>query len=331
MMMNILYTTDNGFVGKVATGVCSVFENNKEISDITVYIIGLNISQENKRKFEQLAQTYHRQIRVIDLEDLHQYFNFEFDTLGWAPVILARLLLDKLLPETVDKILYLDGDTVNIGSLSELWNIDLQGNVLGACIEATVDPERKASLGMAGVPYINSGVLLFDLNQWRKENCGEQIITYYREKGGNLFAADQDVINAVLKDRIYYLPPCYNFYNIYWTYPYRTLKKLMGNAWYYSKETFDASVKNPIIIHFLGEERPWRKGNKHKFRKYYQEYQQMTPWKDEPEEEGWRVYFLCWNIFNFLMRPFPMLRYKIINGLIPLFMKWRKKQLKGKK
>ena len=325
--MNILYTTNDGFVGKVATGICSVFENNMDLPELTVYIIGQEISEKNKKKFRQLSQMYGRDISVIDLGNLNSYFDFNFDTLGWAPVILARLVLDKLLPETVDRVLYLDGDTVDIRGLQELWDTDLQGNILGACIEATVDKKRKKNLDMEGIPYINSGVLLIDLNKWRKECCGEKIINYYREKRGKLFAADQDVINAVLKDKIFYLPPCYNFYNIYWLYPYRVLKKMMGGDWYYSEDVFEKSMKQPVIIHFLGEERPWRKGNNHKYNLWYKKYHEKTPWKDEAEEEGWELYFKCWDLFNILMKPFPMLRYHIINHLVPVFMKWRKKQL----
>lgn len=329
--MNVLYTTNDRFVDKVAAGICSVFENNREVRDLTVYIIGQNISEKNQAGFRKMEKRYNRRICLIPLGDLSGYFDFEFDTLGWDPVILARLLLDQLLPEDVDRILYLDGDTINIRGLEKLWETDLEGCAVGACIEATIDRKRKAQLGMQDAPYINSGVLLFDLVKWRDGQYGKKIIEYYKECQGKLFAADQDIINVVLQNKIYYLPPKYNFYNIYWFYPYRFLKKLMGSAYYYDRETFDESLKHPVIIHYLGEERPWRKGNTHKFRRYYEKYHSRTPWKNEPEETGWEVYFFCWNIFNAVMRPFPAVRYQIINGLIPWFMKWRKKQLNREK
>ena len=101
----------------------------------------------------------------------------------------------------------------------------------------------------------------------------------------------------------------------------------MGEAWYYDEAIYRKSVEHPAIIHYLGEERPWRKGNHHKFKEEYERYHGMTEWREEKEEEGWELYYRCWGIFNFFMKPFPMLRYKIINGLIPTFMKWRKKQL----
>ena len=47
------------------------------------------------------------------------------------------------------------------------------------------------------------------------------------------------------------------------------------------------------------------------------------------DEDGWLLYFTCWKIFNFFTKPFPKLRYNIINSLIPKFMNYRKKKLKN--
>ena len=102
----------------------------------------------------------------------------------------------------------------------------------------------------------------------------------------------------------------------------------MGDAYYYTKEEVDFAIQSPAIIHYLGEERPWRKGNKHKFKIYYEKYLAETPWGDDQLELGWEKYFQFWNLFNIVMCPFPKLRYNIINTMIPYMMKWRKKQLK---
>lgn len=184
---------------------------------------------------------------------------------------------------------------------------------------------------MENIPYVNAGVLLIDLKLWREQAVGRKILQFYCKNNGKLPANDQDAINGTLKENIYYLKPEYNFYNIYWFYPYKVLKKLMGNTEYYSKNIVENAKKHPIIIHYLGEERPWRAGNHHPYKSDYYRYLRLTPWKDEKDEEGWKIYFILWDIFNFVMKPFPEVRYKIINSLIPQFMKWRKKQIKREK
>ena len=55
--MNILYTTNSNFTGKVATGICSVLENNKDIPEITVYIIGQDLTIKEKEDFMLIAET----------------------------------------------------------------------------------------------------------------------------------------------------------------------------------------------------------------------------------------------------------------------------------
>ena len=85
----------------------------------------------------------------------------------------------------------------------------------------------------------------------------------------------------------------------------------MGDAYYYTKTEVEYAIKNPAIIHYLGEERPWRKGNKHKFKIQYEKYLSMTPWSNDKPEEGWETYFKLWNVFNIVMTPFPKLRYHI--------------------
>ena len=163
--MNIVYTLNDKFVPQVAAGICSVCENNTDFENITFYIISKEITDENKEKLTKLVKKYNRKIEIIELGDIKKYIDFEFDTTGWNSIVLARLVIDKLLPETIDKILYLDGDTIVRGNLSELWNTDISEYILAASIEPTVDRERKKQLGLEKLPYYNAGILLINLKK----------------------------------------------------------------------------------------------------------------------------------------------------------------------
>ncbi len=306
--MNILYTLNDKFVPQVAAGICSVCENNKEMDNITFYLISKEISETNKKKLIDFGKSYNRDVIIKELGDINQYFDFEFDTTGWNSIVLARLILDKFLPNEVEKVLYLDGDTIVRGSLEELWNTDLKDYVLAASIEPTVDKKRKNDLGLEKYPYYNAGVLLVNLKKWREEKVGKAILDFYKKNDGKLFANDQDAINGSLVGKIYTLLPKYNFYNIFYQYSYKFLKKLMNPVKYFEYEEFINCVKEPIIIHYLGEERPWRKGNHHKYKNDYIKYLDKTPWKGQNYEEGWNLYFICWDIFNFVTKPFPRIK-----------------------
>ena len=194
--MNIVYTLNDKFVPQVAAGICSVCENNTDFENITFYIISKEITDENKEKLTKLVKKYNRKIEIIELGDIKKYIDFEFDTTGWNSIVLARLVIDKLLPETIDKILYLDGDTIVRGNLSELWNTDISEYILAASIEPTVDRERKKQLGLEKLPYYNAGILLINLKKWREEKAGKIILDYYKANDGKLFANDQDALNG---------------------------------------------------------------------------------------------------------------------------------------
>lgn len=321
--MNVLYTVDNNFVPQLAASICSICKNNTTMDSISFFVLADKITPENQTKLKAFVEQEGRTIDIIEISGFMESFGSEFDTLGWNEVIMARVLMDRFLPKDLNRVLYLDGDTIVRESLEELWATDLEGKILAAAMEPTVDTKRKEVLGLKGKPYYNSGVLLVDLVAWRSNNAEKRILDYCNIHREALFAPDQDAINAELSDSIVALSPAYNYANIISIYPYKMMLKLMDC--YVSKSVYEAARNKPYIIHYLGEERPWRIGNRHEYREDYDRYLQMTPWADSPREQGWETYFAVWNVFNLIMKPIPFVRYKIINGLIPVFMKIRKR------
>ena len=98
--MHILYTLNDKFVPQVATWICSICENNKW-EKIIFHIISAWITQKNQGEMKKLAKKYDNELFVYELKPLEEYFNFEFDTKWRNSVILARLLIDKILPSNI--------------------------------------------------------------------------------------------------------------------------------------------------------------------------------------------------------------------------------------
>ena len=46
--MNILYTCDDNYVWLMGISVISLFENNQNINEITVYLLGEKVKDKNK-------------------------------------------------------------------------------------------------------------------------------------------------------------------------------------------------------------------------------------------------------------------------------------------
>lgn len=325
--MNIFYAVDDKYVPQLGAAICSVCENNKSIDSIHIYVGTKEVTSENQLLITKLVEGYDRQITIIQIDNIKEQIGFEFNTTAWNEVTLVRLLLDKILPENVGRLLYLDADTIVLGSLQDLWDTDMQGKAIGASIEPTANHQRKKRLGLDGEPYYNAGVLLIDMERWRKDNIRTRIFEYYKTHEDIILAPDQDSINGALAGEIFSISPRYNYFNVFWYYPYKTLVKIYKPAcWPFSEEQHQSVATDPCIIHYLGEDRPWRKGNTHRYSGQYQQYLSMTPWKDTPLKEGWSVYFKFYGAYWRVLKSFPMLQYRVMDKLIPLVLKYREKK-----
>ena len=118
-----------------------------------------------------------------------------------------RLIADSVLPVEVKTILYLDIDVVVCCDIRNFFSLDLEGNVAGGMRDLRIKKENL----IKGIntedfvfsddgTYVNSGILLIDLEMWRRDEIGIKAIEFM--KNHSVIYPDQDAINAVLKNRI---------------------------------------------------------------------------------------------------------------------------------
>lgn len=208
----------------------------------------------------------------------------------WPKAVYYKCFAADVLPRDARKALYLDSDIVCTGSLGELFATDLKGLPAAMCL----DPPnlRARTYNRLGYPsaegYFNTGVILFDLDVWRKENLGRKLIDWLMPNGQKIVIADQDAINAVLHGRILPLDfsnnimPCC-FYVFYW------LEEEKNG--YFASETQDlpkdewpallAAVEAPRLVH-MTISKPWYKESNHPFAPVWRYFYCKSPWKDEP-------------------------------------------------
>lgn len=188
-------------------------------------------------------------------------------------VMWYRLLLPELLPE-VERVLYLDCDTLVVDTIGPLWEMEMKGCLVGA-VGNVFPPDllnRPEQLGIERYGYFNSGMLLMDLHAWRTTGCAGTIATLAREDSTRLIFPDQDALNIALADRRLPLHPRWNCQNSVFYY-----------AW--AEDVFGASAvtearADPAIIHFEGPEhaKPWHHRSTHPYQQAYLEHRAGTPW-----------------------------------------------------
>ncbi len=310
--MNILYASNDGFVRHLGTSMCSLFDKNREADEITVYVLSLGLSKENIEKLQEIADRFQRHLVIIEMGDLREKFDFDVDTGGYDISIMGRLFMGEMLPESVERVLYLDCDTVIVRPIAKLWKTNLGDAVMGAVMEPTIYEVVKESIGLEKEDgYYNSGVLLVDLKRWREEHVQEQLLAFLKEKGGALFASDQDLLNGALKGRIHTLMPVCNFFPNYRYFSYKTLLDHAPSYAAVAKEEFKKAKKHPVLIHYMGDERPWIRGNMNHYRRAYEKYLDMTPWAGTPKETGKERYMFVYHMMDYVTAVCPEIRWYI--------------------
>ena len=134
----------------------------------------------------------------------------------WSYMELLRCCLGEMLPEMIQKVMWLDVDTIVDADISELFDMDLTGYFYAGVLEP-----KKSNMFFR---YINTGVLLYNLDLLRDMNKEHELIGFLNNYG---FAfPGQDVINLLCQGRIKVIDSEYN-----------------ASAW-------TASCHRPKIIHY---------------------------------------------------------------------------------
>ena len=314
--MDIVINIDNNFICQAETLCASVFANGLSgapAGGCTIHVLSNALSEENRKELFGLVSAFGGTCRFYDLGDLaaslKERLGRDAETGKFRVTVLARLFAAELLPETVNRFLYLDSDMIVRHSLIPLFDGDLAGNIAAVCAEPTI--YRDISAG----PYFNSGMMLIDRGRWMEEKITDRCMEYYRQKNGMLSFVDQDILNAVLSGRVKFVSQRWNFFT---NYVYESYASLTDRAPWYAgicaKEDYERSRKDPSVVHFAGDERPWLSGNRNPYRAEYESYLKKTPHAGDAPVKGKEAYMTFYHLVNVLSAKIPGFR-KLVSAV----------------
>jgi lipopolysaccharide biosynthesis glycosyltransferase len=270
--IRIIAASDDRYASPLGVMLTSLCENTRSRNRIHVYIIDGGISPKNKEKLLRIAEKYQVSFCFLTVN------NSEFEGLVISSylnkVTYYRLAIPDLLDTSIDKVLYLDCDLIITDDIAHLWNIDISSWYLAAVISVGVEngefmQDWKYRLNIpSGNKYFNSGVMLINLNLWRKETIYRKIIDFIIKNPEKIWAADQDGLNAFLYNKWLPLP-------IRWNQQTILHKIILTNK----DPEYIKAINNPGIIHFTGSVKPWHFSDEHPSKKEYVHYLAMTEWK----------------------------------------------------
>lgn len=282
--MNIVYSSSDSYAEILGTSIISLYENNKHVEEINLFIINNGIGKKNKENIMLIAQKYKRKITFVECVDIEKLSGTKINVGRWHISTFYRLFLGSILPSNVEKVIYIDCDTIVRQSLAEVWKMNMNGMwVMG------VDDCRSAlyriDIGLhKNNIYINNGFLLIDLKAWRKNNIEKKYLDFIYRYNGDITYMDQGVLNGVLGKlkKVGLLPLKYNAQTVFYDFNYEQIDKYRKPIFAYPRENFKNDIKNPIIVHyttcFISGTRPWNKNNNHEYRGEFLMYRSLTPW-----------------------------------------------------
>lgn len=265
-----LYDNTGKYSKIAATSMISVFENTD--AWITIHLLhDDSLTEGNRKKFIRLARKYGNHINFYNVAELESSIFEKIKAKGmlvrYSPGSFYRLLIMRVLPDSVGKVIYLDCDTIVNLDISKLYQEDIGKNVLAAVPEVEAAHGIKPPLPICDdgtvsrEKYFNSGILLIDMEQYRQyNNLLEDGLNLLNQHPEYLYF-DQDILNYFFSDNYRKLPGKYD--------SFVDAASFLGI--YKTSECINHYVSNSIDT--LQSDNPYIKS--------YFHYYLLTPWFDE--------------------------------------------------
>ena len=279
--VQVAIVTDRTYLPWCATSIVSCARATLTY-DLRVHVLHApDVSKSDQRRLAQAADDHGAAVEFHPVDDAAvSMLPTKGPELG-GRVSWVRLLLPDALPE-VERVIYLDADTLVVGSIAPLWELALGDAPLAAVANVTHRDMRPhlASLGVDDAArYFNAGVLVVNLDQWRREQATDNLVRFVTSREG-LSWFDQDGLNAVFAGRWKPLHPRWNAMNSLWTWP-----DLAADI--FGKVALHEATSDPGILHFEGPSlsKPWHYLCPHPWRSEYRSTLARTPWAGTPLED----------------------------------------------
>ncbi len=251
--ISVLVVADGHWAPHIATTLRSIIDSTNAADSINLIVGAISISAEDRERIQRSVPDH--PITWVDVAS---------DWLAAIPESkshksqYARLHVLETLSAGLDKIIYVDTDMLVCAPIEQLWDIDLEGHVLGASrclwglwmgrgqwnvIELGIDGNRK---------YAQTGAMVIDLRAWASRSIFEKCERYIARFAEHIHLADQETLNAILDDDWLELPVRWNVYADD-TYADPALVTYAFS----SKALLDAYA-DTAIVHFAGPVKPWR-------------------------------------------------------------------------
>ena len=254
--ISLCFICDEYYVMPTAVAITSLIVNKNCDSVYDVFLITNNLSGESVTILKNM-ETESVKIIIINADKGEEFDKFRIADHHVTPSALLKFELPELLPDELEKILYLDGDVIVQKDLAVIFNKNIENVYAGAVSNGPNRAKRfsdqyniKCSL------YFNSGVLLLNLKKMREDYISELLIECKYRNSRKDGLMDQDTFNLVFREKVSLLSFYYNFqYHSWLDFDINQLAEHYGLKMVDSKYKW---IPEAFVIHYSSMRKPWK-------------------------------------------------------------------------
>lgn len=258
----VFFSVDHRYIPFLGVAIHSLKQNLAPDSHCTVHVLYTNIPNELKKRITDLSDE-RADVSFTNVEKEVALMAGELNLRDYYTIsIYYRLFIASLFPQ-YDKAIYLDADVVLNGDITKFYELPLGNNLVGAISDAIVNghPDfiqySEGSLGIPAKEYFNSGVLLMNLTEFRKQRIQERFVELLNKYNFDTICPDQDYLNHLCRGQVLYVDKGWNKMSL--------------------DEDYDGA---PNLIHFNMFYKPWQYDNIC-YEKYFWKYAKETSFYEE--------------------------------------------------
>lgn len=262
--INIVFGTNNNYAKYLTVALNSLIEKTSANRFYDIIILETDVKENLKQLIKSLAENKANiSIRFVNTEEIFKSLESKnlFCHIYFTKEMYLRLFIPDILQD-YEKALYIDCDTLIQADVAELFDIDLDDNYIAAVKDfntiVNVKHYQKINYYYSQVlkfgvldNYFNSGVLVMNLNEFRRINLIEktlELLSIHKE----LLYPDQDLLNIICKNKVKILESG-------WNYVFSVNSSLIYDNYFIPLAIeWAQGLANQKIIHYLSENKPWK-------------------------------------------------------------------------
>jgi lipopolysaccharide biosynthesis glycosyltransferase len=289
----LVFAADEGFALPLAVAMRSALASLTRPVAVDVYVLDNGLSAGSRARLRKVADATRRgtELRWLSVPAA-RLANIVIADPRFTAASYARLFAAELVPENVERVVYLDADVLVRQDVSPLFTIDLGDAAVGAVRDFGIPTTAHELSGvrerLRPRTYFNAGVLAIDVRRWRQLGLTSGALSYAEAGSEPPPLVDQDALNAVV-DSWHELDARWNVQQILFWEDRRPRSPYADDLYRRRSDLY----RGAAVLHFVGGPKPWHPACTLPGATAWVRTMMRTGWHSRSDASAWLLRYLA--------------------------------------